>query len=64
MARQWIIRQQAEFETSLEFEEDIPVPSPNELGPNEVLVRIKAASLNYRELQIPKASLQRRPYTY
>ncbi|KAL2860970.1 zinc-dependent alcohol dehydrogenase family protein [Aspergillus lucknowensis] len=52
MARQWILTGQEGFETSLEYQENIRVPSPHELRPNEVLVKIFSASLNYRELAI------------
>ncbi|KAM0421154.1 hypothetical protein ACHAPT_011046 [Fusarium lateritium] len=52
MARQWILTGQEGFETSLEYHENVAVPSQAELGPNEVLVKIHAASLNYRELVI------------
>ncbi|KAI8680795.1 hypothetical protein LRP88_04434 [Fusarium phalaenopsidis] len=52
MARQWILNSQEGFETSLEYQENVPVPSQAELGPNEVLVKLYAASLNYRELVI------------
>ncbi|CAM1507639.1 Fc.00g072800.m01.CDS01 [Cosmosporella sp. VM-42] len=52
MARQWILTGQEGFETSLKYEENIPVPSAEKLGPNEVLVKLHAASLNYRELPI------------
>lgn len=40
------------FETSLEYQQNVSVPSENELGPNEVLIKMHAASLNYRELMI------------
>ncbi|KPM39013.1 hypothetical protein AK830_g7566 [Neonectria ditissima] len=52
MARQWILTGQEGFETSLKYEENVPVPSADQLGPNEVLVKLYAASLNYRELVI------------
>ncbi|KAM5341336.1 hypothetical protein ACJ41O_014367 [Fusarium nematophilum] len=52
MARQWILSSQEGFETSLEYQENIPIPSADQLGPNEVLVKMHAASLNYRELVI------------
>ncbi|KAJ5272408.1 hypothetical protein N7478_007533 [Penicillium angulare] len=57
MARQWILTAQDGFKTSLQYQENISVPSPNELGPRDVLVRIYAASLNYRELEIARPSL-------
>ncbi|RSL46760.1 hypothetical protein CEP54_013690 [Fusarium duplospermum] len=52
MARQWILNSQEGFETSLEYQENVHVPSQAELRPNEVLVKLHAASLNYRELVI------------
>ncbi|KAI8950126.1 putative zinc-containing alcohol dehydrogenase [Xylaria longipes] len=52
MARQWILNSQNGFENSLEYQKNIPVPSPSDLGPKEVLVKMFAASLNYRELII------------
>lgn len=52
MARQWILTSQEGFETSLEFRQNVSVPSADELAPNEVLVKLYAASLNYRELPI------------
>lgn len=52
MSRQWILTGQEGFETSLKYEQNIKVPSANELGPNEVLVKMHSASLNYRELII------------
>lgn len=58
MARQWILARQEGFEASLEFKENVSVPAPNELGRNKVLVKIKAASLNFRDLSIPKVRLR------
>ncbi|KAJ9156594.1 Polyketide synthase, enoylreductase [Pleurostoma richardsiae] len=52
MARQWILTGQEGFETSLQYEENIPIPPADKLGPNKVLVEMHAASLNYRELII------------
>ncbi|KAK7427810.1 hypothetical protein QQZ08_005748 [Neonectria magnoliae] len=52
MARQWTLTSQEGFETSLKYEENVPVPSAEKLAPNEVLVKLYAASLNYRELII------------
>ncbi|KAI9159164.1 putative zinc-containing alcohol dehydrogenase [Paramyrothecium foliicola] len=52
MARQWILTGQEGFEKSLEFQKNVKIPSPGELGPNEVLVSLQAASLNYRDLVI------------
>ncbi|KAK6222177.1 alcohol dehydrogenase [Colletotrichum tabaci] len=56
MARQWILARQEGFEASLEFKENVSVPATNELGRNKVLVKIKAASLNFRDLSIPKGA--------
>ncbi|KAL1851897.1 hypothetical protein Plec18170_006200 [Paecilomyces lecythidis] len=52
MARQWILSNQDGFEAALEYQQNVRVPLANELGPNEVLVKIHAASLNHRELAI------------
>lgn len=52
MARQWILSNQDGFEAALEYQPNVRVPLANELGPNEVLVKIHAASLNHRELAI------------
>lgn len=52
MARQWILNSQDGFETSLEYQENVPVPLADQLGPTDVLVKMHAASLNYRELVI------------
>lgn len=52
MSRQWILASQEGFETSLQYQENVKIPSQVELGPNEVLVKLHAASLNYREIQI------------
>ncbi|KAJ5685572.1 hypothetical protein N7536_008191 [Penicillium majusculum] len=52
MARQWVLTGQEGFETSLEYQQDVKIPSPHELGPHDVLVRMHAASLNYRDLVI------------
>ncbi|KAK6208428.1 hypothetical protein LQW54_006773 [Pestalotiopsis sp. IQ-011] len=51
MARQWILNSQDGFEKSLEYQQ-VEIPKPSDLGPNEVLVKLYAASLNYRELII------------
>ncbi|KXH68110.1 hypothetical protein CSAL01_04840 [Colletotrichum salicis] len=50
MPRRWILTGQSGFETSLNYEEH--VPKNEKLGPNEVLVELHSASLNYRELAI------------
>ncbi|KAB5560299.1 putative alcohol dehydrogenase [Coniochaeta sp. 2T2.1] len=52
MARQWVLATQGGFEKSLQYQTEVKIPSPDELGPKDVLVKIHAASLNYREIQI------------
>lgn len=52
MARQWILDDQQGYDLSLRYEDDIPLPSKKALGPNEVLVKLHAASLNYRDVVI------------
>lgn len=52
MARQWVLTGQEGFEKSLEYQDNLKVPSKDSLQPNEVLVKLHAASLNYRELVI------------
>ncbi|KAK6065526.1 alcohol dehydrogenase [Seiridium cupressi] len=52
MARQWILNSQEGFEISLEYQDNVTISSADELGPNEVLVKLHAASLNYREIVI------------
>lgn len=52
MTRQWILNSQDGFETSLEYQQNVTVPSADQLGPTDVLVTMHAASLNYRELVI------------
>lgn len=52
----WVVKEQSSekgFDQLLELKKDIPIPP---LGDNEVLVHIQAASLNYRDLIIPKVS--------
>lgn len=53
MARQWILTGQKGFEISLEYQTGVKIPAVSELGPHEVLVKLHAASLNYREIGIP-----------
>ncbi|KAF4332782.1 alcohol dehydrogenase [Fusarium beomiforme] len=62
MARQWILDDQQGFEASLKYEDNVPIPKKEELGPNEVLVKLHAASLNYRDVVIA-ASAQFGPIT-
>ncbi|KAL4793761.1 hypothetical protein BDV19DRAFT_399930 [Aspergillus venezuelensis] len=52
MARQWILTGQEGFEKSLEYQQGISIPSAKVLAANEILVKLYAASLNYRELVI------------
>ncbi|KAL4783806.1 hypothetical protein BJX76DRAFT_242895 [Aspergillus varians] len=52
MARQWVLTGQEGFEASLEYQDSISIPSAQDLAPNEVLVKMHAASINYRELVI------------
>lgn len=52
MARQWTLTSQEGFDKSLQFNENAPVPSADQLKPDQVLVRIKAASLNYRDVDV------------
>lgn len=57
MARQWKITGQEGWEKSLKYETDVRVPSAEELGEMQVLVKLHAASLNYRELMIPAVNV-------
>jgi NADPH:quinone reductase-like Zn-dependent oxidoreductase len=57
MSRQWILAGQEGFETSLDFQQNVKIPSHDELASNEVLVKIHAASLNYRDLRIADPSV-------
>ena len=50
MTRQWILTGQEGFETSLQYQTDAKTPQADELGTNDVLVRLHAAALNPREL--------------
>ncbi|KAM0227801.1 hypothetical protein ACHAP5_012102 [Fusarium lateritium] len=52
MARRWILDDQQGYDSSLRYEDNIPLPSNKELGPHEVLVKMHAASLNYRDVII------------
>ncbi|KAH8172481.1 zinc-binding dehydrogenase domain-containing protein [Sarocladium implicatum] len=57
MARQWTLSTQKGFQESLEYNDNVPIPSPESLGPHDVLVRLHAASINYRELDIASQGL-------
>ncbi|KAB2576615.1 Zinc-type alcohol dehydrogenase-like protein [Lasiodiplodia theobromae] len=48
--KRWVVRNFTGPE-GLEIEEDVPMP---ELGPNDVLVKLSAASLNYRDLVVTR----------
>lgn len=51
----WVLDSAQEGLSSLHF--NAAAPAPVQLGPEEVLVRMHAASLNYRDLVITKVSL-------
>ncbi|KAH6646094.1 putative alcohol dehydrogenase [Truncatella angustata] len=53
MAHQWILNGQKGFEDSLEYQENVPIPLQSQLNHHQVLVKLYAASLNYREIAIP-----------
>jgi NADPH:quinone reductase-like Zn-dependent oxidoreductase len=56
--KQWVIQGEGkEFET-LVFQPSAPVPKP---GDNDVLVRFRGASLNFRDLLIPRVSVHSSP---
>lgn len=57
MARQWILNDQQGFETSLKYETKVLIPPKDELGPSDVLVKLHAASLNYRDLVIAASAV-------
>lgn len=52
MARQWVIESQKGFVKSLNFRTELPLPKAEQLGGEEVLVALHAASLNYRDLAL------------
>lgn len=52
MARQWTLISQEGFEKSLHYDTNAPVPAVDDLAPDAVLVKMYAAGLNYRELDI------------
>ena len=52
MARQWIIENQRGFLESLQYKTGLPLPKAEQLGEDNVLVALHAASLNYRDLAI------------
>lgn len=59
-SRQWKVKEFKDFE-SLELSEPRPVDT-SKLGPNDVLVKFKAVSLNYRDLSILKGLYGLREY--
>lgn len=58
MARRWTLSGQDGFENSLKYETDVAIPSESDLSPNQVLVKLHAASLNYRELMISSPNVR------
>ncbi|KAL2203222.1 NAD(P)-binding protein [Sarocladium strictum] len=52
MARQWTLAGQEGFEKSLQLNENAHFPSAEQLKLDQVLVRIHAASLNYRDVDV------------
>lgn len=50
MSKRWILTGQKGYQTSLKYEENVQLPE--KLGDNDVLVELKAASINQRELVI------------
>lgn len=55
MARGWILSGQTGVDECMKYDEN--VPEPDTLAPNEVLVELYAATLNYRELAIADAGV-------
>lgn len=51
----WVLDEAQQGLSSLHFESSPPSPASN-LGPEDVLVEIHAASLNYRDVAIAKVS--------
>jgi NADPH:quinone reductase-like Zn-dependent oxidoreductase len=51
--KQWIVKDKEHGLDALVFEKEAPIPK---VGENEVLVKMEAASLNYRDLIIPQVS--------
>jgi NADPH:quinone reductase-like Zn-dependent oxidoreductase len=50
MARQWTLTGQNGFEASLDYQENVKIPAGDALGQDDVLVRLRGASLNYRDV--------------
>ncbi|RYP17905.1 hypothetical protein DL765_004224 [Monosporascus sp. GIB2] len=57
MSSSWFLAGQEGFEVSLKYEQSVKVPSADDLGANEVLVKMHSASLNYRELIIARGGI-------
>lgn len=51
--KQWVVQDKEHGLDGLVFQKDAPMPK---VGEYEVLVKIEAASLNYRDLIIPQVS--------
>jgi NADPH:quinone reductase-like Zn-dependent oxidoreductase len=49
--RQWVIKETKDGFDGMEFQDSAEVPQP---GDYEVLVKIQAVSINYRDLIIPQ----------
>lgn len=59
--KKWILTGQEGYDTSLQLvDSDI---STDQLGPDDVLVQLQAASLNYRDLVIAKSDVGFRSQT-
>lgn len=52
--KQWLVQGTDKGIDGLVKQDNVPIP---EVGENEVLVRLHGASLNYRDLIIPRACL-------
>lgn len=53
--RQWVVKDKEHGFDGLELQSDIEIP---QLGDYDVLVKIQAAFLNYRDLSIPRVRMQ------
>lgn len=49
--KQWVVQDKENDFDGLTFQQSAPTPK---VGDNDVLVKLEAASLNYRDLIIPK----------
>lgn len=52
--KQWLVQGKDKGIDGLVKQDNVPIP---EVGENEVLVRLRGASLNYRDLIIPRACI-------